>query len=95
MKRSAASIVYLVNIHIFQLNEVVKWRRLVSLRTNMKHVGPVHIFSLKVRVHLLNKYSYQFVVAVIRSEVQCCKLFIGLLIGPRLQRLNSWFFIKT
>jgi hypothetical protein len=76
MERRTASIIYLVYVHSFQLYEIVKGRRLIALSSNVKNIGAIHILGRVVSVHFLHQNFYEFVIPVVGSKVQCCKLFV-------------------
>lgn len=82
MEGRAASIVYLVYIHVLQFHEIVKWGRLIALCRDMKNIGTVHIFGREVGMHFFYQDFYQLVVTMVSSEVKRCKFFVSRLICP-------------
>lgn len=55
----------------------------------MQNIGSIDISRVSVCTHLLRQDLDQFQVAVVSREMQCCELFIGLLVGPLFEDLAS------
>ena len=70
MQGRAATIVGLVDIHFFDVNEVVEWTWLVALGSYVQNVGAIDVLSCIVYLHFFNHKSYQLYVSVVCSEVK-------------------------
>lgn len=65
MERCATSIVSLINVHVFDCNEVIEWARLVSLSSNMQNVCPIDILDSIIGAHDLHHHLDELYVTMI------------------------------
>lgn len=84
MQWSSASVVNIVDIHVFNPSEIIQGGRLIALCRDVEHTCPVDIFRVVVCLHLVAKYFYKFEIAVVRREMNGCELLICLLSCPGL-----------
>ena len=93
MKRSAATIILIVDIHVFVRDEIPQWTRLVTLGSDMQHISSIHILNHKVCTHVIHHQFYELDITVICRKVQSDESFICWLIDPLLDSLV--IFIPT
>ena len=82
MQWGGASIIDIIDIHIFYPSEVIQGGRLVTLSRDVEHTGSVDIFSVVVCLHLVAQNLYKFEVAMVRREMNCSELLVCNLISP-------------
>ena len=58
MQGRAASIVDIIDVHVFYLGEVVQWARLISLSSNVQNVCAIDVLREYVRSHLVYHDAY-------------------------------------
>lgn len=85
MQWGGASIIDIIDIHIFYPSEVIQGGRLVTLSRDVEHTGSVYIFCVIVSFHLVDQNLYKFKVTMVCCEVNSSELFICLLCCPSLQ----------
>ena len=95
MKRSASSIVLIVDIHVLQSDEVVQRAWLVSLGRHVEYISTVYVLHSEVSAHFLDHYTDQLNVTVIGREVQCGESLICRHVGPLLSRSASLNHVFT
>lgn len=95
MQWGGASVVHIIDIHVFDPSEVIQGGRLITLGRNVEHTGSVDIFSVVVCLHLVTQNLYKFEVAMVRREMNCSELLVCLLCCPSLQSSHQRFQIRT
>ena len=70
MQGRAASVVGFVDIHFFDVDEVVEWTWLIALSSYVQNVGTIDVLGCVIYLHFFDHEAYQFYVSVICSEVK-------------------------
>jgi len=95
VKRSASSVVHVVEAHRLDSDKVVKRCGLITLSSNVQHISSINITCRHISVHFLNKNLDQFKVAVVGCKVKRCKLFICRLVRPYTECLLVGFVVYS
>jgi hypothetical protein len=84
VQRCAAPIVSLLQVHAFQLDEVVQGRGCVALGSNVEDISAVEVLAFVIAFHVFNKDFNEIEVSVVGRKMKGCKKFICLHICPLL-----------
>ena len=89
MQGRAASIVSLVDIHFFDVDEVVEWTRLIALSCYVQNVGAIDVLSRVIYLHFFDHETDQLYVSVVCSEVKSGESLVRRHIYPLLDSFPS------
>lgn len=93
MQRRTSSIVNIVKGHTFDSHKVEQGGRLVSLRSDMKHMSSINVPQIDIGSHFITNNLDQLEISVVSCKVQCCELFVSYLIRPNLQSFWHGLFV--
>ena len=70
MQGRAASVVGLIDIHFFDVDEVVEWTWLIALSSYVQNVRTIDVLGCVIYLHFFDHKANQLYVSVICSEVK-------------------------